>query len=230
MLDGKNLPWVESAPHLGHILHESGSMDQDTKAKRAKFIDESTRIRETFQFASPCEVLRAVKVYVGSHYSSNLWQLDSDLVGQYFSAWRTCVKLAWQLPRTTHTYLVDHLLSCGLSSVRIDILSRYAKFLRGLKHSASMEVAVMFGVVKGDVQTTTGQNIRMLRMETSLDPIIVDSVAIRTALVDMIPPVPEADRWRLKYLGSMLETRGEANYAGKDTALITSLIDSLCSS
>ena len=88
----------------------------------------------------------------------------------------------------------------------------------------------MFGVVKGDVQTTTGQNIRMLRMETSLDPTIVNSAAIRKALVEIIPPVPEVDRWRLKYLGLMLEMRGEAHYAGKDTALITSLIDSLCSS
>ena len=38
MLNGKELPWVESALHLGHVLHESGSMDQDTKAKRASFI------------------------------------------------------------------------------------------------------------------------------------------------------------------------------------------------
>ena len=78
-LDGKDLPWVESAHHLGHILHESGSMDQDLKVKRAAFIDESTKVREAFNFASPCEVLRAVKVYVGSHYGSNLWHLGSDL-------------------------------------------------------------------------------------------------------------------------------------------------------
>ena len=41
VLDGKCLPWVVSAPHLGHILHESGSMDQDLKVKKAAFIDES---------------------------------------------------------------------------------------------------------------------------------------------------------------------------------------------
>ena len=59
-LDGKDLPWVESAHHLGHILHESGSMDQDLKVKRAAFIDESRKVREAFNFVSPCEVLRAV--------------------------------------------------------------------------------------------------------------------------------------------------------------------------
>ena len=35
-----------------------------------------------FGFACPTEVF-----YVGSHYGSNLWQLDSQMARQYFSAW-----------------------------------------------------------------------------------------------------------------------------------------------
>ena len=120
VLDGKMLPWVESALHLGHVLHESGTMDQDIRTKRARFIDESLELRETFGFGSPSEVLQAVKLYVGSHYGSMLWDLGSSLATQYFNAWSTCVKLAWQVPRATHRYFVDHLLSCGLSSVRVD--------------------------------------------------------------------------------------------------------------
>ena len=230
VLDGKSLPWVESAPHLGHILHESGTLDLDIKVKRAAFIDDSTKVSEAFEFASPCEVLRAVKVYVGSHYGSNLWQLDSEQSLQYFSAWRTCVKLAWNLPRSTHTFFVDHLLSNGLTSVRTDILSRYTRFLQGLRNSTSMEVAVMFGVVAGDVQTITVHNVRLLRIETSLDPTSVSAAAMKQVLVRGIRAVPDRDKWRLGYLGSMLQTRGEAYYAGKDVVLLTSLIDSLCSS
>ena len=70
LLDGKKLPWVESAVHLGHTLHETGSMERDIMVKRATFIKESTEIRETFTFASPVEVLRAVKLYAGSHYGA----------------------------------------------------------------------------------------------------------------------------------------------------------------
>ena len=33
ILDGKMLPWVESALHLGHVLHESGTMDQDLESQ-----------------------------------------------------------------------------------------------------------------------------------------------------------------------------------------------------
>ena len=67
-LNGEELPWVESAQHLGHVLHESGGMDKDIRAKRAAFIANSTECRESFSFASPCEILKAVKVYVGSHH------------------------------------------------------------------------------------------------------------------------------------------------------------------
>ena len=48
------------------------------------------------------------------------------------------MKLAWQVPRQTHTYFVDHLLSNG--SVRLDILARYIKFVKGLRASPSMAV------------------------------------------------------------------------------------------
>ena len=197
VLDGKDLPWVESALHLGHVLHESGSMDQDVKVKRATFIEESNKVRETFEFASPTEVLRAVKVYVGSHYGSNLWQLDSHMAKQYFSAWRTCVKLAWQLPRSTHTYLVDHLLSGDLTSVRTDALARYAKFLQGLGKSPSREVAVMYGVVSGDIQTTTGWNVSLLMVETGLNPTVATSQAFKKKLIRKTPEVPDRDKWRL---------------------------------
>ena len=65
----------------------------------------------------------------------------------------------------------------------------------------------MFGVVIGDVQTTTGQNGRIIRVETGLNPTRVTSAAIKQALVGGLPPVPERDNWKLDYLGSMLHAR-----------------------
>ena len=58
----------------------------------------------------------------------------------------TCVKLAWQLPKATNTYLVDQMLACGMDSVRVDTIARYVKFVRSLITSPSMEVSVMCGV------------------------------------------------------------------------------------
>ena len=86
VLNGKDLPWVASAAHLGHEFHESGTMDHDTRVKRAEFISKSTDVRETFSFASPVEVLRAVKVFAADFYGSNLWKLRGSLAEQVYCA------------------------------------------------------------------------------------------------------------------------------------------------
>ena len=50
-LYGVDLPWVDNAVHLGHELHQLGTMEHDAKVKRAIFIQNSTDIREMFEFA-----------------------------------------------------------------------------------------------------------------------------------------------------------------------------------
>ena len=44
VLSGRPVPWVERADHLGHALHEDGTMSQDCKEMRAQFIDSSVKI------------------------------------------------------------------------------------------------------------------------------------------------------------------------------------------
>ena len=58
MLCGNNLPWVERASHLGHELHESGTMDQDAVIKRAQFVEKSVEIRTLFDWASPPDIFQ----------------------------------------------------------------------------------------------------------------------------------------------------------------------------
>ena len=81
-------------------------------------------VRELFKFASPAEVLVAMKVYTCSFHGSNLWELGSNMSKQVFNAWGTAVRLAWNVPRATRSYFVDNSLSLGLTSERVDILSK----------------------------------------------------------------------------------------------------------
>ena len=139
------------------------------------------------------------------------------------------MKLAWQVPRQTYSYFVDHLLSNGSTSVRLDILARYIKFVRGLRASPSMEVAVLCGVVSGDMQTTTGSNLNLIRLETQLNIMAVSMNMVRDELGKrMAAAIPESDVWRVGFLAKLLQERGEAHYGGLQTNELTSLIDSLC--
>ena len=106
-LDGRDLPWVVKGTHLGHELHQSCTMDFDSKCKRSAFIARSTDIREMFSFAHPSQVLSAVQVYAAHAYGSMLWYLTSDTTNQFYRSWNTCVKLVWNVPRWSHNYFVD---------------------------------------------------------------------------------------------------------------------------
>ena len=227
-LYGKELPWVASATHLGHELHESGAMDHDIRVKRAEFINKTTEIRETFSFASPVEVLRSLKVFAGDMYGSNLWQLGGAMADQVYHAWNTCVKLAWNVPRGTHTYFVDRMLDCGISHVRTDILGRYIKFFSSLRESPSMEVSVLAHIVARDVRTTTGSNLHHVKEMTGLDPWCCLGSQVKRVLGEKLADLPEQDKWRLPYLGKLLEQRGDLYYQLEDTSELTELIDSLC--
>ena len=54
-LFGEDLPWVDSAEHLGPTLSKdcTRDQDQDTHCKRAQFIDRTCDMRDTFYFAHP---------------------------------------------------------------------------------------------------------------------------------------------------------------------------------
>ena len=66
---------LASAVHLGHELHQAGTMEHDAKVRRAIFIQNSTDIREMFEFAHTAQVLQAVNVYASHFYGSMLWNL-----------------------------------------------------------------------------------------------------------------------------------------------------------
>ena len=231
-LYGKELPWVPSGTHLGQEIHESGTMDLDTRVKRANFIEQSTEIRETFSFASPVEVLQAVKVYASSWFGSMLWELGGDTVKQVFSAWNTCLKLAWNVPRQTHTYFADHLLGSGISHAKTDILAEYVGFFHSLRSSPSQEVRILVNMVGRNMQSCTGKNLSFIKKETGLDVWSSSSKQVRVALEKgtKLAVVPVQDQWRIPLLAKLLAERGEKYYLCENFDILTEQIESLCMS
>ena len=230
-LCGSELPWVSSANHLGHELHESGNMEYDSNIKKAMFIDKSVEVRETFSFASPVEVLFAMKIYCCSFYGSMLWDLRGPGATQVYNAWSTAVKLTWCVPRGTRTYLVQKVLSAGLTTAKVDVLSRYANFFRSLRLSPCHEVMVMANLAGRDIRTTTGSNLKLLEEASGLDPWVFCSTRLKEELIRKEKVEVQAqDAWRVSYLASLLQKRQVAHYLALDEeeAELTDLIDSLC--
>ena len=138
------------------------------------------------------------------------------------------MKLVWDVPRSTHTYLVDNFLAINHISVKKQLLSRYVNFFRSLLNSKSKEVMVLANVVSRDMRSVTGKNLLFIERESGLDPWKSSSANVRNMLPNS--KVPEADMWRLPLLCKYIYLRKDMKIQSENTEKITSLIDSLCSS
>jgi hypothetical protein len=197
-LCGRVLPWVASATHLGHEIHESGEMTYDSQVKRAQYIGKSVEVRDSFGFASPPEVLTALNLYCTSYYGCLAgWDLGSAAAAAYFSAQTVGIKLAWGVPRATRTYLVQQCLAPGATSARAEVLARFTGFFTGLRNSPSPEVRTMALLAARDLRTTTGSNIRKVEEASGLSVWNSTTAQVRLAVKrNELVPVPAEDAWR----------------------------------
>ena len=203
-------------------------MEKDSKFKRTQFIDKSTDIREMFAFAHPLQILQTVNIYSAHFYGAMLWYLYGVEAGKVYRSWNTVVKLAWQVPRSTHTYFVDHLLGLGLPSVRQKLLCQYVGFLRKLFRSSSTEIRLLSQIVARNAKTVTGKNLLHIEVDFKLNP-WVDSIE-KFKEKCLRREIPRVDEWRIEVLSKLLIQRWDMAVVGEEVEDISALIDSLCSS
>ena len=200
----------------------------DTRMKRASFIQNSTDMRDLFRFALPGQVLNAVQTYNSHFYGSMIWDLFGAMANQVYRSWNTTVKLAWNLPRSTHNYFLEHLLAKDMRSARQQILSQYIGFLKRLGKSVSSEVRIMRSIAAQDIRSVTGRNCSNLCQEFSVDPWQVSASSFSRGYKQY--ELPDQDRWRLSFLMDLLKQKYAMQACDENTDVVTELIESLCSS
>ena len=154
-----------------------------------------------------------------------------EAADQYFNSWSTAVKLAWECPRGTRTYLLQQVLACGGSSAKLDIMARYTRFFQGLHRNSSREVSVLANLIARDLRSVTGRNLNLIN-EMSRCNVRSDSLAkVKAALLETeIVDIADEDKWRVIYLNKLLNQRQEWHYLGEEheKEQVQKLIDSLC--
>ena len=78
------------------------------------------------------------------------------------NAWRTGHKLAWNVPLSCHTYLVEEVLAAGIANLEVSLLERFLGFFKSLLASPSQEMVVVALLASRDVRSTLGSNLTQL--------------------------------------------------------------------
>ena len=204
MLCGNPLPWVESGKHLGNFfLNKIDGMRQDIKVKRAKFIDRSNELLQEFHFAHPSTKFKMMDIYNSHFTGSPLWDLFSPEAVMLENTWNRNVRITFGLPLQAHRYFI-----CPISEsphLRFILMKRFLSFVRKLELSVKPAIRHLFNVVKCDVQSITGSNIRkisdLLKKEDLSQAAPSDTLALN------YHPVSETNKWRIDLLKELIDLK-----------------------
>ena len=172
----------------------------------------------------------ATEKYCTNIHGSVLWDLTSTEAQMVFRAWKTGIKISWNIPRSTHSYFVQEVLTTGVQSLEQRILRNTAGFFQSLIDCPSPEVAVLARISARDIRSSLGKNLQRIRELTQLDPWSATKTELHAALERGLHiETPKADTWRPRCLANLLAERSQAFFRADDDEVcrLTSLIESL---
>ena len=102
----------------------------------------------------------------------------------------------------THCWIVES-LSEG-RHLRQMLVSRFLKYIKSIARNKREALRSLYNVIKDDVRSTTGSNIRTIMLETGVDPRSLDTHALKGWRV-----YPEQDEWSIPLLRNLLEVRND---------------------
>ena len=106
MIGGSVIEYVDSWPHLGHIIASSHDDNLDISKGRNSLCCQINDVLCYFGCLEPVTKLRLLKAYCSSYYGCELWDLNCKAIDDFCIMWRKGLKRVWGLPRDTHSFLL----------------------------------------------------------------------------------------------------------------------------
>ena len=222
ILYNKQLPWVDSHIHLGHLIHKDESMCHDILNKRGEFISNVHSLRQELGDQEPDVFMKLVNIYYSSMYGSNVWDLYSDTANKLYISWNVLIRNTFNLPFATHRYVLQEI--SNIPHIRTCLLKRFVKFYFQLKNCSKPEVRNLLESQQFDFRSSFGRNCRYLCNELKVSN--MEDINVLNICMPIKTPVNEM--WRVNFLKELLAIRGGNFAVGLDIEEVNHLIDFTC--
>jgi len=120
------IEFVESWPHLGHIINNKLNDCDDIIDRRNILLGQINDLLCNFGKLNPVIKTNLLYSYCSNLYGCELWDLTSIQLPAIGVAWRKALKRVWSLPLGTHAHILYSL--CGKWSVEDEICRRNIMF------------------------------------------------------------------------------------------------------
>ena len=163
-LNGEDLPWVSTIKHLGTTISSDCNMKQDLLEKRAAYIAKNNELNQEFHYAYPSTKIWVNNVYNSSFYGAPLWDLYNRDFEKLEKSWNVSQRIMLSLPRTTHRYFIEPLSET--KHIIKSIKARFLSFVEKIRSSKKEVLRTILRTIENDCRSTTGRNLRKLKLET----------------------------------------------------------------
>ena len=108
----ENLQWKSSVKHLGNVIRSDLKDTDEIKAKQSDFIGKANSVIANFRTVQRDVCTQIFNSQCCSFYGCEAWKLYHPDVNAFFTTWRKAVRRLWNLPYTTRSSLLPHLMKC----------------------------------------------------------------------------------------------------------------------
>ena len=226
------IEFVNSWPHLGHILNSSQSDKEDIDRCFASLVGQINEMLCYFGNLCIDTKIKLLYSYCGSLYGAELWDLGNCDIECIAVAWRKALKRIWKLPRRTHSVIVYSL--CDKWPIEDEICRRSLLFALRCRNSDSpvMSFIYNFSTKYGRMNSILNRNIHFGCCRYNLhncDFMAMSLNSLRVSFRRLC--VDNVDTWVINLLLECIMMRDnylDLTTTGLDRSQLSHIIHSVC--
>ena len=154
---------------------------------------------------------------------------EANSTGIYFGCKHritSSIKVMFDLPYDTHRCLIEPIT--GTRHVRIILMKRFLSFTEQIQKSQKQLPKQMLNIIRRDVRSTTGSNLRQILLHTNKDH--VEHLKSSDILQINYHPIKEEDRWKTGVIKEIVQIKNEKlEVEGFSNPELEEILQQICS-
>ena len=164
-LNNKTITWVDSIKHLGNYFDTTMSDTTGCQSKISAFIGYINKLKENFGHLQGSVLSTLFKSYCCSHYSCQMWKLDSLAFKGVCTSWNRGMYF-------TSAFYYSYVYVRSLINqphMSLQLYKHCARFLYAMKQCRNYIVRAFFSNAMHNARTPLGHNLSFFRNKYGID-------------------------------------------------------------
>ena len=143
------------------------------------------------------------------------------------NSWNTSCRIMFDLPLSTHRYFIQPV--SNKMHLKNILMKRFLSFLSQIKRSNKKVPSFLLNMIKYDVRSTTGYNLRNMMLLFNKNQI--EDIEEKDIIEYIYAPVEENDAWKVQIVKELIDVKNdELSVVNMSKEEVDFMIESLCTS